>query len=258
MQRLGKNAGRYLGETIEIERVQSETHRLALANGWQCDTFLDEPGITLRGYRRPKPGATKNFYFSTGIHGDEPSGPLAMLQLVELNHWPEANLWLIPCLNPTGFKLNSRFNADGIDLNRDYRHFRSREVKAHVAWLETLPRIDTCLVLHEDWEANGYYIYETNPHNLPSLAEPIIVSMRGRFPIEHAEKVDNWPHKDGVIRPHIKPEDRPEWAEALWLVVNKAQRSYTMEAPSDFPLDFRVKAHHHAVRQAFELLDAGV
>jgi len=82
--------------------------------------------------------------------------------------------------------------------------------------------------------------------------------MRGRFPIEHAEKVDNWPHKDGVIRPHIKPEDRPEWAEALWLVVNKAQRSYTMEAPSDFPLDFRVKAHLHAVRQAFELLNAGV
>ncbi len=254
MRRLGKNAGRYLGETIEIERVQAEAHRLAFANGWECDTFLTEPAMTLRGYRRAKPGATRNFYFSTGIHGDEPSGPLAVLQLLEANEWPEANLWLVPCLNPTGFKLNSRFNADGIDLNRDYRHFRSREVQTHLEWLKTLPRLDTCIVLHEDWEANGFYIYEVNPHNLPSLAEPIIVSMRDHFPIEDADLVDNWPHKGGIIRPHFKPEDRPEWAESLWLIVNKAQRSYTFEAPSDFPLDFRVKAHLHAVRHAFKLL----
>ena len=254
MQRLGRNLGRYQGETIEIERVQSEAHRLALESGWECETFLDVPGITLRGYRRLTAGATKNFYFSTGIHGDEPSGPLAMLQLIEADEWPEANLWMMPCLNPTGFKLNSRSNANGIDLNRDYRHFRSREVQAHVAWLKTLPWLDMSIILHEDWEANGFYIYETNPRNLPSLAEPIIASMRGHFPIEHAELVDNWPHKDGVIRPRIKPEDRPEWAEPLWLIVNKAECSYTFEAPSDFPLDFRVKAQVYAMREAFKLL----
>ena len=254
MQRLGKNIGRYQGETIDIDRFQQEAHDLALSHGWSCDTFLDLPGTVLRGYRRAGPDAARNYYFSTGIHGDEPSGPLAMLELLSRNQWPEGNLWMVPCLNPTGFRLNTRLNADGIDLNRDYRHFRSREVQAHLAWLQQLPKLNTCLVMHEDWEANGFYVYEVNPGKLPSLAEPIIASLRPEFPIEHAEFVDNWPHKDGIIRPLIKPQDRPEWAESLWLVVNKALRSYTFEAPSDFPLSFRVKAHVHAMCRAFDLL----
>ena len=254
MNRLGRNQGRYHGETIEIDRVQSEAHRLALLKGWKSQTFLELPGITLRGYHRTFSENARNFYFSTGIHGDEPSGPLAILQLLESDEWPEANLWLVPCLNPSGFRLNSRQNAQGIDLNRDYRHLRSREVRAHVEWLKTLPSLHTNIILHEDWEANGFYIYEINWENLPSLAEPIINSMRGHFPIEHAELVDNWPHKDGIIRPHIKPEDRPEWAEALYLIAEKSHRGYTFEAPSDFPLDFRLKAHVFAMRRAFQLL----
>src|SRR5688572_29844004 len=92
IQKLGKNVGRYHGETIDIDHVRAEAHRLALRHGWQCDTFLDSGGLTLRAYRRPHPHAKKNLYISTGIHGDEPSGPLAIRRLLEENNWPDANL----------------------------------------------------------------------------------------------------------------------------------------------------------------------
>src|SRR3569623_1605664 len=119
MERLGKNHGRYHGEAVDIDAVQREAHALALAANWTCDTFFDQGDRTLRGYRRATPGARANLYLSAGIHGDEPSGPLALLELLKANNWPLANLWIVPCLNPTGFRLNQRENAEGFDLNRE-------------------------------------------------------------------------------------------------------------------------------------------
>lgn len=254
MQRLGKNLGRYHGETIDIDAVQRESHELALAGGWTCETFLELPRLTLRAYRRPSEGATRNLYIATGIHGDEPSGPLAVLELLRENNWPPANLWLVPCLNPTGFRLNTRENEQGIDLNRDYRHFQTAEITAHAAWLARQPRFDLSLLLHEDWEANGFYVYELNPENLPTLADTIVAGAQTLCPIECAELVDNFPCKCGIIRPEFNPEQRAQWAEAIYLVVNKSRRSYTLETPSDFPLPLRVKAHLAAVQKAFALL----
>ncbi len=253
IQKLGKNVGRYHGERIDIDHVRREADRLARDRGWQSDTFLESPPLTLRAYRRPHASSRKNLYLSTGIHGDEPSGPLAVLRLLEEDCWPEANLWLVPCINPTGFDLNTRENARGVDLNRDYRHLKTAEVSAHVAWLEKQPRFDLTLVLHEDWEANGFYVYELNPLKLRSLAEDIVESVRGLCPIETCELVDNWPCKGGIIRPDVPPSERPQWAEALYLIVNKTSRSYTIETPSDFPLALRVESHVRAARRAFEL-----
>ena len=253
IQKLGKNVGRYHGETIDIDHVRAEAHRLALQHGWQCDTFLNSGGLTLRAYRRSHPHAKKNLYISTGIHGDEPSGPLAISRLLEEDNWPDANLWLVPCLNPTGFALNTRENSAGVDLNRDYRHLTAAEVAAHVRWLDEQPRFDLSVVLHEDWEANGFYVYELNPLNLPSFAEPIVDSVRDLCPIEAAEIVDGWAIKAGIIRPNIHPKDRPQWAESLYLIVNNTLRSYTLETPSDFPLALRVETHVRAARRAIEL-----
>jgi hypothetical protein len=219
-----------------------------------CDSFFDPDGINLRGYRRPHPRGRKNIYISTGIHGDEPSGPLAVRRLVEEDQWPDANLWLVPCLNPGGFDLNTRENPAGIDLNRDYRHPRTPEVAAHISWLQAQPTFDLSITLHEDWEANGFYVYELNPDNLPSLAEPIVDSVRSICPIETAELVDNWPCKDGIIRPAVNPMQRPQWAEAIYLIDQKSPRNYNLETPSDFPLALRVETHVRSARRALELL----
>jgi hypothetical protein len=182
-------------------------------------------------------------YLSTGIHGDEPAGPLAALRLLQENRWPaNAELWFCPCLNPMGFILNRRENDKGVDLNRQYRHLKAAETRAHIAWLERQPQFDFCLLLHEDWESHGFYVYELNPENRPSLAEAIITRVAETCPIDRSEIIEGRPAQNGIIRPNMDPHTRPQWAEAFYLIVNKTRFSYTLEAPSDFPLATRVDA----------------
>jgi protein MpaA len=250
MERLGRNKGRYDGDPIDIDAVQRETHELAIASGWIANTFLDIPEIKLRGYRRPFPGAKRNLYIGAGIHGDEPSGPTALVQLLRENQWPDVNLWLVPCVNPTGYRLNTRENKAGIDLNRNYREPTALEVISHIEWLNRQPRFDLSLQLHEDWEANGFYLYELNPENRPSLANSILEAVRSLCPIERADRVDDFVCNAGIIRPQVIPEKRSQWAEAVYLIANKTRQSYTLETPSDFALPLRVRAHVVALREA--------
>ncbi|HVK58620.1 MAG TPA: M14 family metallocarboxypeptidase [Candidatus Kapabacteria bacterium] len=250
MERLGKNQGRYHGETIDIDKVQREIRAAAELHGWQSEIFYKSIGAELCGYHRTSRSAKQNVYLSSGIHGDEPAGPLAILELLRSNEWPEANLWLVPCVNPNGFRLNTRENAEGVDLNRDYRHQNSTEVRAQVEWLKRQPDFDLTLILHEDWESNGFYVYELNPNDRRSLAEDIVEAVREVCPIETAELVDNWECRAGIIRPQVDPTERPQWAESVWLIVNKTAQSYTLETPSDFSLESRVRAHLAAVRGA--------
>jgi predicted deacylase len=240
VQRLGKNVGRYLGETIDIQWFLQQIAQAAAGKNWvRDDDFL----------RRPNSAARFNVYISAGMHGDEPAGPLAALRLLQEDLWPDdAALWLCPCLNPTGFPLNTRENAAGIDLNRDYRHQQSPEVRAHVDWLQRQPRFDITLCLHEDWESNGFYVYELNPDNRPSFAETILKAAAQFCPVDTSPVIENWPAQNGVIRPNVNPAERPQWPEALYLITNRTRQSYTMEAPSDFPLPARVAALTAAVR----------
>ena len=242
MQRLGKNAGRYCGETIDIQRVLQQIDQAAAAKNWTRDAnFL--------AYRRECPQPRAKVYISTGIHGDEPAGPLAVLKLIEENSWPnDISIWLVPCLNPTGLRLNTRENAGGIDLNRDYRHLQSAEIRAHVDWLERQPRFDVSLCLHEDWESNGFYLYEVNPDNQPSFAGKILSAVAEVCPVDLSPEIENWPAQNGLICPKINPAERPQWPEALYLVTHKTRKSYTLEAPSDFPLPTRVAAHIAGMR----------
>src|ERR1700722_20851335 len=140
MQKLGKNIGKYLGEGIDIERVLRDVEKAATEYGWRAEAFLNPETYRLLGLTRKVLNSSKRIYISTGIHGDEPGGPLAVLQLLQENRWPaDADIWLCPCLNPTGFPLNTRENAQGVDLNRDYLNTKTAEISAHIAWLEKQP-----------------------------------------------------------------------------------------------------------------------
>jgi hypothetical protein len=257
MQRLGKNQGGYFGETINLVEVLHEIEVRAAAHGWQSQDFLHLGSLRLFALRRAaslrNAQAAARLYISTGIHGDEPAGPLAALQLLRENNWPENyDLWLCPCLNPAGFVLNRRENDKGIDLNRDYRHLKSNEVRAHTTWLEQQPPFDVCLCLHEDWESHGFYVYELNPDNRPSLAEAIVAEVAKVCPIDHSDIIEDRAAKGGIIRPNLDPHSRPQWPEAFWLITHKTQLSYTLEAPSDFPLATRVAALVAGVNAALE------
>lgn len=254
MKRLGKNNGGYHGETINIHAVLNDLQQSAQHYGWQADVFYADAGFRWFAlHHQPATAAALPFrvYLSTGIHGDEPAGPLAALQLIQADAWPAAaEIFLLPCLNPGGFARNTRENAAGLDLNRDYLNPQSAEIRAHIAWLERQGGFDLCLCLHEDWESHGFYLYELNPEHKPSLAERMVAAVAEVCPIDQSEIIEGREARSGIIRPNLDPRTRPLWPESFWLLQHKTRLSYTLEAPSDFPLEGRVKALVAAVRAA--------
>lgn len=254
-QRLGKNVKGYLGETIDIGAVLSDCLTTAQAHGWRAEEIHPAPNrifaFTRKALRTTpdSPGV----YISTGIHGDEPAGPLAMRQLLRENQWPgELDLWLCPCLNPAGFLLHCRENPDGLDLNRQYLNPQAPETLAHVAWLQRQPQFAFSLCLHEDWESHGFYVYELNPDNRPSPADALVARVAMVCPIDRSETIEGRPAAEGVIRPSMDPRSRPQWPEAFFLLTYKTRLSCTLEAPSDFPLPTRVAALVTGVNAALE------
>jgi protein MpaA len=257
VQKLGKNLGGYLGETIDIRAVLREVRAAAQTHGWSSELFYKTGDLELFAlHRKPKAEGQKlsaRIYISAGIHGDEPAGPLAALRLIQENQWPsDAELWLLPCLNPEGFVLNTRENAGGIDLNRDYRNPQAAETRAHIAWLERQPKFELYLCLHEDWESHGFYLYEQNPDSKISLAEKMIEAVQKVCPIDLSEIIEDRAAQNGIVRPNISPQERPLWPEALYLISYKARQGYTLEAPSDFSLPTRVNALVAAVNAALK------
>ncbi|HUB87623.1 MAG TPA: M14 family metallocarboxypeptidase [Verrucomicrobiae bacterium] len=246
MEQLGKNHDGYHGETIDIRAVLRDIESAAQQHGWTPEIFGRQGEFNLLALHRPSTinhQPSTRIYLSAGIHGDEPAGPLAALRLLRENRWPaNAEIWFCPCLNPVGFTLNHRENSDGIDLNRDYRQPQTAEVRAHIAWLERQPQFDLYLCLHEDWESHGFYLYEQNPDSQPPLAETIIEAVKNICPIDLSETIEDRPARGGIIRPNLDPNTRPKWAEAFYLIMNKARLGCTLEAPSDFPLPVRVNA----------------
>jgi murein peptide amidase A len=258
MQRLGKNHGSYLGETIDIQAVLRDVEVAAQKHGWASETFYADDDFKLFALRRPASRATgqaARIYISTGIHGDEPAGPLAALQLLRDHAWPaNVDLWFCPCLNPSGFRLNRRENAKGIDLNREYLKPTAPEILAHIAWLERQPKFDLCLLLHEDWESHGFYLYEQNPDNLSSPADTIIEQVAKICPVDPSDLIEGRPAQNGIIRPKIDVRSRPDWPEAFYVITHKTRQSFTLEAPSDFTLPTRVNALVVAVKTALEFM----
>ena len=53
-------------------------------------------------------------------HGEEPQGFHILKEFLKEKVECKNNLYIIPCLNPDGYELNSRTNANGVDLNRNF------------------------------------------------------------------------------------------------------------------------------------------
>lgn len=258
VQRLGRNIDRYLGETIDIAAVLGDSVAIARSHGWSIEEVPveEKPNLIVLN-RKPivENQNTRRVYISAGIHGDEPAGPLAARKLLQENRWlANVETSLLPCLNPTGFVRNSRESGEGFDLNRQYLVPQAPESRAHISWLDRQPRFDLCLCLHEDWESHGFYVYELNPDQQPSLAEPMVAAAAEVCPIDMSEIIEGRDAVKGIIRPSLDPRSRPQWPEAFYLITHKTRLTYTLEAPSDFPLSARVDALVLAVQRACSVL----
>ncbi len=194
-------------------------------------------------------------YLSAGIHGDEPAGTLALLDLLRQGTLSTTvNCILFPALNPTGLRAGTRTNANGVDLNRDYHTCLTKEVSAHVRWLRNNPKhYDLTLSLHEDWETSGFYLYEIITAQAPSIATTILDAVSAVIPLEPQGTIDNHPMQaDGLIHHESTPDEPEGWPEAIFHVRISPSRSYTFETPSSLPIARRRLAQMVAVRTAIE------
>lgn len=241
----------------------SRLEEIAKADGWTI-RYLSKCGDVTRPWlqRAALLGpAAPSLYLSAGIHGDEISGPMALLKMLrDRDFFTGYNVVIFPILNPDGLAQNLRGNATGIDLNRDYRNSKSQEILSHIKALKTLGKFDAAMMLHEDFEGIGAYLYELNED--PSLGQKIIAAMGQHVPIDVRPVIEEVPANNGVIsrkellKIHGNIEDRPEWPEAIYLSVNHTTVSYTTETPKPFPLEQRIEAQIAAVKTLMDALSS--
>ena len=99
-------------------------------------------------------------------------------------------------------------------------------------------------MLHEDFDAQGLYLYEVQRAR-PYWGEPLLAAARQTIAPDPRSKIDGRTARTGVIRRRIdhKRFARMGWPEAIHLHLHHADRSFTVETPSEFALEQRVAAH---------------
>ncbi len=240
-----------MSEVFEWRHYQTAFRGAAEAAGFMPTLLADLESGPLVAWERP--GSGPRVYLSAGIHGDEPAGPLALLELMREGFFTPAVHWsLCPALNPSGLAAVTRENAGGVDLNRDYWQRATLEVVAHGLWLDARPAPDLFISLHEDWESTGFYFYEINlGDDDPERARLILEAVSPWFPPESGPEIDGHEPREAGWIYHPAEPDLPEgWPEAIYLAKAGCPVSFTFETPSHAALGQRVAAHMAAVKAA--------
>ncbi len=240
---------------VNVDQLLIDLRNAATAAGFEVQTYGQVNHWPLHGFIRRATGShegSRQVYISSGIHGDEPAGPLALLELIRSDALPrDCELWICPLMNPAGLAAATRENPQGIDLNRDYTEFASPEIAAHRQWVDqNIQSLDLALHLHEDWESKGFYLYELNFDGQPSRSPSILAAARQYLPIETARLIDDHPARGGIIRPESLPEVPEGLPEALYFQQHFGGINHTLETPSSLPIEQRVGGMQAAVLAA--------
>ena len=198
-------------------------------------------------YEIVSPALSKNegIYLSAGIHGDEAGAVLGLLQWAESHREKLSRIPLLiyPCLNPWGLENNSRFNPQGLDLNRAWDGFATPLLARIMQKIEDYHfRISVCL--HEDYDGQGIYLYA--PGGSPrvrKIADTVLSAAEKIIPRDQRKKIDGRKCTNGMIFP--KPSKPPVegMPEALFLYRNCGRVNFTVETPSEWCIKLRASAH---------------
>lgn len=216
-------------------------------------TFCESGGLPLVYIESKQSIQGPLIYLSAGIHGDEAAATEALITWAEENPdiFERTPLLIFPCLNPWGLVNNSRFDAEGRDLNRAYTTTEVPQIAAQSAILRN-KRLALALTLHEDYDAHGVYVYELTRRR-PFLAEEILKATSRYIPVERRQRIERRLAQQGIIRRRVTRNIMPHWPEALLLHFHHSERTLTIETPSEFHIDSRVAAHMAAIKAALRM-----
>jgi hypothetical protein len=226
----------------------------ARSHGLRLTPFTAASGFEIFAAETRKPDPAKPWiYLSAGIHGDEPASTEACLEWLATTAVApgECNLLLFPCLNPWGLVNNMRLDADGRDLNRTYHDDSVSQTLAHKQVLAGR-RFDLAIAIHEDYDANGIYIYEVKGRQ-PFLAEQMLAAGARHLPVDTRRSIEGRGSRAGIVRRSIDFFTMPLHPEAFVLHFHHAERTFTIETPSEAHIDSRVAAHVAVVERAVHL-----
>ena len=195
---------------------------------------------------------------TSGLHGDEPAGPVALLEVLQEKALHPGISWtIVPYLNPHGLRQGVRENPRGYDLNREFLRDRAAEVCFYKQNVPALGPYDVMLSLHEDWEFRGSYLYEINSGTRPSLAPGIVEILERETGLAEADLIDDHPvSKPGLIIHHPDADEPEDWPEAIFMIKQQPLLSYTLETPSQRPLKERVRCQRRVIQFCAEALGA--
>jgi hypothetical protein len=78
-------------------------------------------GRAIWAYRRGNPDAERVVVVVGQMHGDEPAGVVTARSIRDrVPISGRAEVWVVPTMNPDGLAADSRYNARGVDLNRNW------------------------------------------------------------------------------------------------------------------------------------------
>ena len=213
----------------------------------------------------PEQPAVARIAVFAGTHGDEPAPVVTALEFLEQRLWtrsPSVAFSLFPCLNPTGYDLGTRENADGIDINRQFARDEVPEARTLRAAVAS-DTFDTFLDAHEDPEEVGFYAYAFfSDSSWPRL---IVEAVAEQGPIISTPEADDHPVEGGVVA-HGDEETRDErfrefmadgeWPLPFYLYDRGIRDFMTTETPGLIDLPTRVAMQHAARDRLVDLLTA--
>ena len=207
-----------------------------------------------------------------GVHGDEPAAPWALHALVRdglLDPRFAYRIW--PCLNPSGYAAGTRENAEGLDINRSFTRGGTTPEARALFTANRDRRFVLALDLHEDYEADGAYVYEPlRAGSEPRFSAPVVTALdEAGLPVQtigddfdlgapaEADTSAMYRLERGRVLVDYDLELRffPGLPSSIALMYRGTPAALTFESPRPGPWDERIAAHRVAVTTVLSLLD---
>lgn len=158
--------------------------------------------FTLRG--AADGNTTVRLGFFATIHGDEPQGAQALLELARLSRRDHGlfrgyEIYLYPLCNPTGYEDGTRQSRRGEDLNR---HFWRGSHEPEIALLENeiaSRHFHGIVSLHADDTSEGLYGFVRGSTISRELLAPALTDAARHLPVNREPVIDGFRAHDGII-----------------------------------------------------------